>query len=484
MRHGRRHASLLALAAMLTGPSLALAQISPGALSLEPCPIAGTEDEARCGTYTVYENRALGSGRTIDINIIVIPARSESPRPDPIVPLSGGPGGAATTGARGWSRSSFRRERDIVLVDQRGTGRSNPLYCEVAVEGDLQSYLDPAFTAEKFERCRERLEPLADLTQYTTPDFADDLHEILLALGYEKVNLTGGSYGTRAALVYMRRHPETVRTAVLNGVAPIAFRNPLYHAYESQKALEITFEGCAADPDCHAAFPNLEQEFDEIIERLEKEPAIVTMAHPETGEQITLSMSRYAFAEALRTSMYYLQMARAAPLLIHRAYEGDYAFFVDLGLRNNMAIVDALAFGMLLSVTCPEDLSRIDEDDIPELTDGTFLGDDRVRNQLAACSVWPARELPDGYGEPVSVGTPTLLLSGTIDPVTSPRWGAEAASHLPNSLHLVVPAAHGAGGPCITSIRHEFLEKGSVEGLDTSCVSEISLPPFNLTGGR
>jgi pimeloyl-ACP methyl ester carboxylesterase len=449
---------------------------------MAPCPIPDTEAEARCGTYTVWENRALAAGRTIDINIIVIPALSESPRPDPIVPLSGGPGGAATTGVRGWARSSFRRDRDIVLVDQRGTGKSNPLYCQVAVEGDLQSYLDPAFTAEKFARCRERLEPLADLTQYTTPIFADDLHEILLAFGYDKVNLTGGSYGTRAALVYMRRHPETVRTAVLNGVAPIAFRNPLYHAYESQKALELTFGGCAAEPDCHTAFPNLEQEFAELIERLEREPAQVTLPHPETGEQVTLSMSRYAFAEALRTSMYYLNVARAVPLLIHRAYEADYAFFVDLGLRNNMAIVDALAFGMLLSVTCPEDLSRIDEDEIAALTDGTFLGDHRVRNQLAACSVWPARELPAGYGEPVSVEVPTLLLSGTIDPVTSPRWGAEAASHLPNSLHLVVPAAHGAGGPCISTIRHEFLEKGSVEGLDTSCVSEISLPPFNLPG--
>lgn len=484
MRNRHHHIFLLAIALSLICPSLAFAQGTPGILSMEPCPIPGTEEEARCGTYTVYENRALGSGRTIDINIIVVPALSESPRPDPIVPLSGGPGGAATTGARGWARSSFRRERDIVLVDQRGTGQSNPLYCEVAVEGDLQSYLDPAFTAEKFERCREQLEPLADLTQYTTPIFADDLHEILLALGYEQVNLTGGSYGTRAALVYMRRHPETVRTAILNGVAPIAFRNPLYHAYESQQALELTFEHCAADPDCNAAFPNLEQEFAELIERLNREPAQVTMQHPETGEEVTLSMSRYAFAEALRTSMYYLNYAHAIPLLIHRAYEGDYAFFVDLGLRNNMAIVDALAFGMLLSVTCPEDLSRIDLTEIPELTDGTFLGDDRVRNQLAACSVWPARELPAGYGEPVSVEVPTLLLSGTIDPVTSPRWGAEAASHLPNSLHLVVPAAHGAGGPCITTIRHEFLEKGSVEGLDTSCVSEIRLPPFNLPGGQ
>ncbi|UCC74256.1 MAG: alpha/beta fold hydrolase [Gemmatimonadota bacterium] len=485
MRPGRRHTSLppvLALIAALTSPSLMLAQGSPGTLSMEPCKIPGGEEEVRCGTYTVYENRDLGSGRTIDINIMVIPAATRSPRPDPIVPLSGGPGEAATVGARGWFRSSFRWMRDIVLVDQRGTGKSNPLYCEVAEQGDLQSYLDPVFTAGKFERCRERLEPLADLTQYTTPIFADDLHEILLALGYEQVNLTGGSYGTRAALVYMRRYPETVRTAILDGVAPIAFRNPLYHAYESQKALEKTFEECAADPDCHAAFPDLEQEFAEIIERLEREPAIVTIAHPETGEQTTLSISRYAFAEALRTSMYYLSYARTVPLLIHRAYEGDYGFFVDLGLRSNIAIVDALAFGMLLSVTCPEDLSRIDENEIPELTDGTFLGDDRVRNQLAACSVWPARELPDGYGEPLSVEVPTLLLSGTLDPVTPPRWGAEAASHLPNSLHLVVPAAHGARGSCIRGIRSEFLEKGSLEGLDTSCVSEMSLPPFNLTG--
>ncbi|UCC83633.1 MAG: alpha/beta hydrolase [Gemmatimonadota bacterium] len=484
MHNGHRHVFLRTFVFLLIGPSLAFAQGVPGTLSTEPCQIPETDVEARCGTYTVYENRALGSGRTIDINIMVIPALGASPRPDPIVPLSGGPGQGATAAARGWSQSSFRRERDIVLVDQRGTGSSNPLYCEVAVEGDLQSYLDPAFTAEKYERCRERLEPLADLTQYTTPIFADDLHEILLALGYEQVNLTGGSYGTRAALVYMRRHPETVRTAILNGVAPIAFRNPLYHAYESQQALELTFERCAADPDCDTAFPNLEQEFAELIERLAREPAQVTMPHPETGEEVTLSVSRYAFAEALRTSMYYLQVAPSIPLLIHRAYEGDYAFFVDLGLRSNMAIVDALAFGMLLSVTCPEDLSRIDPAEIPALTDGTFLGDDRVRNQLAACSVWPARELPAGYGEPVSVEVPTLLLSGTIDPVTSPRWGAEAASHLPNSLHLVVPAAHGVGGPCISTIRHAFLEKGSVEGLDTSCVSEINLPPFDLTGGQ
>jgi pimeloyl-ACP methyl ester carboxylesterase len=488
MRYASRDVSLLIalpLVALLTNPPLAVAQSAPGTLSLEPCEIPGSEEEARCGTYTVYENRALGSGRTIELYITVISARSEDPRPDPIVPLSGGPGGAATRSARGYARSPFRLQRDIVLMDQRGTGRSNPLNCEVARRDDLQSYLDPVFTAEKFSRCRERLESVADLTQYTTPIAMDDLHEVLLALGYESVNLMGGSYGTRAALVYMRRHPETVRTATLSGVAPIAFRNPLYHASEAQQALEKTFRECAEDEACNAAFPELERELDEIIARLENEPATVTMPDPETGDTITIRLSRYAFAEALRTTMYYMPGARDVPLLIHRAYEGDYGFFASLGMQSKQAIVDGLAFGMLLSVTCPEDLSRIDPDEIAAVTEGTFLGDYRVRNQLAACEVWPARELPEGYGEPVRAEPPTLLLSGTLDPVTSPRWAEEAARNLPNSLLVMAPGAHNVGGPCIGRIRMEFLEEASIDDLDTSCVSEMRLPPFNLTpGGR
>ena len=457
-------------------------QRAESTVDLAPCGLEGAPKEMLCGEYTVYEDRVAQSGRTIELNIVVIPAKSENPRPDPVFYLAGGPGQGATTVAGRWLNAWQREERDIVLVDQRGTGKSNPLNCEMpGGEDDAQGYLDPVFTVEVFESCRKKLEQIADLKLYTTPIAIDDLNEVREALGYDEINLVGGSYGTRASLVYMRRHPETVRTAILNGVAPIAFRNPLYHAYEAQQVLEKTLEECEQDEACHAAFPNIKREFEEVIARLEKEPATVTITEGSTGAETTIRLTRYTFAEALRTTMYYMPRARSVPLLIHRAYEGDFEFFATLGLATGRAIVNALQFGMLLSVTCPEDVARIDPDEIAALTDGTFLGDERVRNQMEACSIWPRGEVQADYGEPVSVGIPTLVLSGTHDPVTSVRWGEEAASHLSNSLHLVAPGAHGVGGPCINSIARTFLETASVEDLDTSCVADMKLPPFRLT---
>ncbi|NIR43803.1 MAG: alpha/beta fold hydrolase [Gemmatimonadetes bacterium] len=476
-RTGRRLAALFPVL-LLTCASVVVSQGSSDRLRLGPCKIPGTNDTARCGIFTVFENRATGTGRNIDLNLVVIPARSANPRPDPVVWLAGGPGAAATRAAPGIRNAWFRADRDIVLVDQRGTGASNPLDCELHDSDDLQFYLDPLFRVEIFEPCRDKLAKAADLSQYTTPIAMDDLNEVRAALGYEKINLMGGSYGSRAALIYMRRHPETVRSAILEGVTPIAFRNPLYHAYEAQRALEEIFRQCAADPACGAAFPDLREEFDAVIARLEAQPARVTFTEGDTGERVELELSRYGFAEALRTTLYYMPGARDAPLLIHRAYQGDYEFFVRIGLRSNIGITNALALGMLLSVTCPEDLARIDPGEIPALTDGTFLGPDRVRNQMAVCAIWPAGDVPEGYGEPVAVDVPTLIFSGTLDPVTPPRWGDETARHLPNSLHVVAPGAHGLGGSCITGIERQFLETASVEGIDTSCVKEMSLPPF------
>jgi pimeloyl-ACP methyl ester carboxylesterase len=481
----RRPLLLAALAFFAVTPTASFAQNQAGELKLEPCGLPGQPKNWRCGTYTVNENRAARAGRTIDLNIVVLPAKSEDRRPDPIFFLSGGPGGAATRTARGRSFGWYGVDRDIVLVDQRGTGRSNPLFCDTpGSDEDVQGYLDPLFTPDVFEPCRERLEHVADLTQYTTPIAMDDLNEVRAALGYDVINLWGGSYGTRAALVYMRRHPETVRAAILNGVAPIAFRNPLYHAWEAQRALEKTFGECEADDACSAAFPDLREEFRQLIASLEDEPATVTIPHPATNEPVSVRLTRYAFAEALRTTMYYLPAARDVPLLIHRAYNGDFDVFAREGIASNRGIVESLAFGMLLSVTCPEDLARIDPAEIPALTAGTFLGDDRVRNQLAACSIWPNGAVPADYGDPVSVETPTLLLSGTLDPVTSPRWGAEAAGQLPNSVHIVVPGAHGVRGGCVTGIIQQFLASASTDAVDASCVESVRLAPFRTEEGN
>jgi pimeloyl-ACP methyl ester carboxylesterase len=379
-----------------------------------------------------------------------------------------------------WRRmadSWMRADRDIVLVSQRGTGGDNRLDCVLpGSDDDLQGYLEPVFRPEVLERCRAALEVKADLRCYSTPDAMDDLNELRAALGYERINLVGGSYGTRASLVYIRRHPGTVRTAILNGVAPLAFTNPLFHARAAQDALELIFAECAADPACAVAFPGLAEQFLAVLARLETAAVEVWIDHPATGERAAVRLTRHAFVESLRVYMY--GESRDVPWLIRRAFEGDYEPFAQRAVERNRALHGSIAFGMLLCVTCSEDVDRIDAQTIPRLTGGTFLGDGRVRGQIAVCADWPRSPLPEGYGEPVRSDVPVLLLSGSLDPVTPPRWGEEAARHLPNALHLVVPGPHGVGGPCVEEIISDFLATGTAEGLDTACAEGMKLGAF------
>jgi pimeloyl-ACP methyl ester carboxylesterase len=455
----------------------------PPRIELRPFLASGRSSDWLHGTLEVYESRAARRGRKISLHVVVLPATGERVVPDPIFVLHGGPGAAATQLASGWSQSPMRQERDIVLVDQRGTGRSNPLRVKLPGSDDnLQGYLDPIFRINVFRAARVELERVADLRFYTTPIAMDDLDDVRAALGYGQINLVGGSYGTRAALVYMRRHEKRVRTATLMGVAPISFINPLYHARSAQEGLERIFEECAADPIASKAFPRLEEKFHEVLARLEEKPARVTIAHPGSGKPATVTLDREAFCEALRIMMYYMRTNRKVPLLIYRAWEGDYEPFARTGVESNRSIRGILSFGMLMSVVGSEDIPRIEEEAIVRETQGTFLGDGRVRRQIAASKIWPRGEVPDRYGEPVRVKTPTLLISGTHDPVTPPRWGAEAARHLPNSLLLVVPAVHGSYGPAVERIKRDFLDRGTVEGLDVSGAEETRLPPFDLGG--
>jgi hypothetical protein len=178
--------------------------------------------------------------------------------------------------------------------------------------------------------------------------------------------------------------------------------------------------------------------------------------------------------------MYSLPRSRRVPLLISEAWGGNLDAVAQELLESNFGLASRLKIGLLLSVTCPEDVSRIDPGDIAAATDGTFLGDVRVRQQIAACKVWPRGDISAAYGEPVSADVPVLLFSGTLDSVTGSRWGDEAASHLPRSLHLVVPGAHGVEGRCTNDISRRFLDSGSLVGLDTSCVANLRLPPFAL----
>jgi pimeloyl-ACP methyl ester carboxylesterase len=446
-------------------------------LSIAPCVAAGLE--GRCGSLAVPENRTTRSGRTIDLKIVVLPARSRTPAPDPIFFLVGGPGQAATSLASpGGFDPALNESRDLVFVDQRGTGGSSPLECELpGSPSDPQSYLGDVFQVSVFEKCRDELASKADVTQYTTAAAADDLDDVRAGLGYSRINLVGGSYGTRAALIYMRRHPASVRTAVLNGVAPASLKNPLYHARAAQDALDGLFDECARDRACDTAFPRLREEFQSVIERLEKEPAHVSMTMAETGTPAVVTLSRYAFAETIRMMLYGVGGSRQVPFLAHQAFRGNFLAVVQRAIQQRRGN-SRLQHGMLLATTCTEDVARIRDDEISTTTAGTFLGADRVTHQRQVCAIWPKGHVDDQDVAPVRSDAPVLLLSGTLDPVTRPVWADEALRSLPNGRHIVVPGAHGVGGPCIAQIVRDFLNAGSAKDLETKCTQDIRLPPF------
>lgn len=436
------------------------------------------------GTFAVPEDRSTGNNRLIHLGVFVIRARNPKPKADPLFVFAGGPGADVTRSARGHLTSWIAEDRDIVLVSQRGTGGDNRLSCPAAVDdANPQGYLDPLFREDIFRPCLRDLQAKFDLTRYSTVLAADDYDEVRQALGYDRVNVTGGSYGTRMALVYMRQHPKSVRSAMLNGVVPLANKNPLYHAAGFDLAIRGLIAECAADPDCKAAVPNLDAEFRTILTRLDAAPASTVFVHPARG-RVPVTLSRAAFLEALRVMMYSGARNRMVPILLHRAYQGDFEPFATLGVSSERSLRQNLAVGHLLSVTCAEDVDRITETEIVKVARGTLAGESRVREQKHVCSFWPRSTIASNYGDPVGVGVPTLLLSGTLDPVTPPRWGDEAARHLPNSRHVVVPGAHGVSGSCVTGIQKQFLEAGAVTRLDVSCASSLKPDKFQLAVGR
>src|SRR5215471_18088486 len=198
-----------------------------GTVALQPCRSAGDAIEGWCGHYEVFENRQARTGRKIALNIFIVPARAEMREPDPFFALAGGPGQGAT---EAFPQAAYVRtiaeRRDVVLVDQRGTGKSNPLDCTLLSVDNPQEVLGAPYSLDRIRSCRADSDRKADTTQYTTSIAADDLDEVRAALGYGRVNVLGGSYGTKAALVYLRRHGEHVRTLTLEAVAPPDFLIP------------------------------------------------------------------------------------------------------------------------------------------------------------------------------------------------------------------------------------------------------------------
>jgi pimeloyl-ACP methyl ester carboxylesterase len=469
---------------------IAKSSSEPALITLQPCEVPGaserTKEKVSCGTYEVFENRATKTGRRITLKIVVFPATGEDKLPDPVFYIPGGPGSSAIEDAPYVAQdlAKIREQRDLVFLDQRGTGGSNPLNCEFFNPSDLQSYLGHWNPPEQVRKCRAQLETKADLRLYVTSIAMDDLDDVRAALGYRQINIVAGSYGTRAAQTYLKQHGEHVRTAVLQGVSPTDQSMPRDFPQHTQRALNGVLAECAADAACHAAFPDLGVEVKTVLEKLISGPIEVEVKVPPNSEKITsVKLSRDLAGEAVRYMLYSSGGASRIPLFLHLAATGNFTPLGESAIYFRQQIVATGATGMYLSVTCAEDLPWIKPGE--GNGDNTFLGDYRLRQQREDCALWPRGEIPKDYMAPIRSNVPVLITTGQWDPVTPPLYGDRLAKSLPNSRHIIVPSGgHGFGGleglDCISKLTLDFITTSNAKGLDISCVKGIHRNNFLL----
>src|SRR5205085_2734 len=350
-------------AASTPAPTPALLTNPRRRMQLNSCRFSG--QDALCGQYEVFEDRTAASGRKLKLNVVVLPALSDKPAPDPIFYFAGGPGAAATGYADADFMLQLHRTRDVVLVDQRGTGQSNPLRCNFYADANnMSAYFVEGATLEHVRACRTELEKSANLKLYTTTIAMADLDDVRNALGYDKINVYGGSYGSTAALAYLQFYPQHVRTAAVTGVAPLDAKLPLPFGKGIDHALEHVFTACAADAQCHAAFPDVRREFAAVVERLDKGPVTFDTLNPYTRQKQTITMSRNTFMEHLRVVLYQPDVQPLLPLLIHQMYQQNYAYFALISYQVFRGIDALIARGMQFSVICAEDTPFVTEDAI------------------------------------------------------------------------------------------------------------------------
>ena len=459
--------------------SIAHPRDNPPRIELTPCSIDRFNGEAKCGSYEVYENRLTRRGRKITLKIVIIPADSNDRLPDPVIYIAGGPGASATASAAGVANTlaQIRQHRDLVFLDQRGTGGSHPLNCNLYKQSDLSSYFGDVFPPDDVRKCRETLERDADLTLYTTLSAVDDLDDVREALGYHTVNLFGASYGTRLALVYLKRHADHVRTVTLQGVSPTNEFVPRNFPQSAERALEGILGECDANEACHKAFPNLRNEASQVFEKLR------IGSVPLSLRNVNVVLTHDQAVEGIRFMLYAPGTASRIPLILHQASQGEFTPILQASLAYRRQVLPGVSLGLYFSITCAEDIPWIKPGEGARLARDTFLGEASLRQLRAACRMWPRARVPNDYRKPTKSSSPVFVLTGEWDPVTPPTNGDATARYLSDSLHVVVP--HGAhdfgdleGIQCLLDLETEFVERGSIKGLDTSCVKAIKRRGF------
>lgn len=477
---------IAAAALLLAGQAFSPSANAEGfaAPQFAPCKLgderAKNRPSAQCGSFTVPEDYRDPDGKTISLRVARIPAKDQEPKPDAVTFLAGGPGQAATEAypQLAGAFAEINAERDILLVDQRGTGGSNKLNCTVGSGDPFEEFSgDMDFTAH----ARECLQQMSGDTRfYNTYVAVRDLEELRNALGYSQLNLVGVSYGTRAALTYMRQYPDSVRSAILDGVAPLQIALGFDHADNLDRALDAIFALCAADTTCFDRFGDVGTKLDDLMQRLGETSTTLRVASPRSGKAREIPMDRNILRVAVRLFAYTPETVSLLPLLIDDAWQsGSFGRIAAQALMVMEDLSDALARGMELSVMCAEDVPfyRAENHSAEE---ATLLGRVIVDGSIDQCKVWPVGEIPDNSKAPLESSIPTLLLSGELDPVTPPAFGEMAARSLSRSLHLVAPGQGHNVLPrgCAATLAARFIADGNVDGLDASCIERLGPAPF------
>ena len=459
--------------------------------SLELCEVPNAPEPMLCGTVVVPEDRSEPDGRQIELYVVVVPAQSETPPDDAVFVFEGGPGGAVTKRAVGSAYAGPVRSRDIVLVDQRGTGRSHPIQCEFAEEGDREpGALTEMYPSDEVRACAERLAEHADVRRYGSVDHADDIEAVRRELGYGRLNLRGGSYGTRAMMVYAQRYPESTRTLFGIGVDSPLRSNLAERGEISERALDGIAALCAEAPACAELTPDLAAAAARALARFDDGPLDLEIADPSRpDETLRLTVHRDWLAEMLRLNLYFAFTSRALPWAFHRVDSADdWEPLVQLAVLVERTFKSALSRGVALTVQCSEHMD-FDAEAAIERGDRTLFGSYRLDQQLQGCAAWPHEARPPlGLDEPAVLDLPTLFLSGQWDGVTPPAYAEDARQLFPNSVHVVLD--EGQHGPfdlegsweCVHAMWAELIERGGVDGLDTSCAERMRRPPFLVDG--
>jgi pimeloyl-ACP methyl ester carboxylesterase len=455
-----------------------------GSLTFKACALGGDRGEgveAQCATLQAPENHDAPNGRKISLAVAMIPARSQT-RSDPVVLIAGGPGQSILEAYPMLhpALEDVRRNRNVLLMDARGTGGSHLLQCDELTSLDETAIgsEDPAQLRALTERCRERLAKTSDLRYYATADHIRDLDLLRASIGVEQLNLAGISYGTRVAQQYAARFPAHTRTVLLDSVAPNTLVLGQEHAQNLDAAIKRQFAHCVANAACKRNIGDPALLLAKVRTTLQTGTlAPVRYRDPTSGEWRE-EVPRFGHLGALlRFYAYRPESAALLPLILHDAAQGRYESLLSQSRALSGDIGDSIALGMHLSVSCTED---------PEIAirpedDATIMGNEIVEFIRAQCEVWPKGKRDPNFRTPLRGDLPLLAISGELDPVTPPRYGDEVVKTLPKGRHLVLP---GQGHSvlttgCMPKLFAQFVETADAKGLDAECLKRLKpTPPF------